>query len=166
MELNPSVAETIAAALELAQVVVPMSRSRTYTSPVEVPGTAETRFVAKLKNATYRPSGVMTGVAMVELELPEASNAPTLTRQFVPAIKSRTKTSGMPLVSPGTRFDALLMKATYRPSGVMTGSVEAPFADAPFVETLTSVVVPATRSLTKMSVTPFVSFGTRLLASL
>src|SRR5664280_1655051 len=146
-------ADTIAVAFVLAQVMVPRSRSRTYTSPVVVLGTVDTRFVARLKNATYRPSGVMTGAAMIGLVLPEARSAPTLTRSFVPATTSRTKMSGMPLVSPGTRFDALLMKATYRPSGVMTGSVEAPFAGPPFVDTLTKVVVPATRSRTKISVT-------------
>src|SRR5208283_5066495 len=159
-------ADKSAGAFVLAQVVVPATRSRTYTSPGDVTGTEDTRPVAQLKNATNRPSRVMTGVATTGLVLLEGGPAPTLTRQFVPATRSRTNTSGMPLLSFGTRFDALLMKATNRPSGVMTGLVEAPFAAPPLVDTLTSVVVPATRSRTKMSVNPFVSLGTRLLASL
>src|SRR5689334_10404239 len=118
----------MAAALVLAQVVVPVTRSYTYTSPGEVTGTADTRLVALLKNATNRPSGVMTGMATIGLVPANGGCALTLTRQLVPATTSRTNTSGMPLVSPGTRFDAALMKATNRPSGVMTGSVEAPFA--------------------------------------
>ena len=107
-------ADTIAAAFVLAQVVLPVNRSRTYTSPLEVPGTAGTKFVAKLKNATYRPSGVMTGVAITVnvLLVPEERSAFTLTSSFVPATRSRTKTSARLLVSPRTRFDARLMKAT------------------------------------------------------
>src|ERR1039458_281872 len=98
-------ADTIAAALVLTQVVVRVSRSRTYSSPVVVPGTADTRFVARLKNTTYRPSGVMTGVAITVnvLLVPEGRSAFALTSSFVPATRSRTKTSVIPLVSPGTR---------------------------------------------------------------
>ena len=40
----------------------------------------------------------------------------TDTRVVVPATRSRTKTSGAPLVSPATRFWAPETKATYRPS--------------------------------------------------
>src|ERR1035441_5954247 len=99
-------ADTIAAALVLAQVVVPVSRSRTYTSPVVVPGTADTKFVARLKNATYRPSGVMTGVAIIVPGLTRAEqSAPTLTRSFVPATRSRIKMSEIGRFRPKTKTE-------------------------------------------------------------
>jgi hypothetical protein len=39
-----------------------------------------------------------------------------LTRVTMPLIRSRTKTSCMPFVSPATRFEALETNATYVPS--------------------------------------------------
>jgi len=45
----------------------------------------------------------------------------TLTRVVVPARWSRTNTSAVPLVSPGTRFAASELKATYRPSALIDG---------------------------------------------
>ena len=91
-----------------------------------------TRLLAELKNATYRPSGVISGVSMVPFD----PMAPTLTSQVVCVIKSRTKTSGIPFVSPATKLVAALMKATQVPSGVMTGTVEAPLPKPPSAATL------------------------------
>ncbi len=104
---------TNTAVLVLTQFVVPATRSRTYTSPLEDAGTPGARPLAVLEKATRRPSGVMTASAMIEL----GPNAPVLTKVVVWAIKSRTKTSRVALVSPATRFVAALMKATKRPSG-------------------------------------------------
>ena len=53
---------------------------------------------------------------------------PTLTRRVVPVWRSRTKTSGVPLVSPGTRLVASEVKATKRPSAEIAGDVSCRFA--------------------------------------
>ena len=153
-------------ALVLAQVVLPATQSRTYTSPRGLVGTPAARPRASLKKATNRPSGVITGVAMVPVNGVPLPVAPGLMSQVVCVIRSRTKTSMMPFVSPVTRLVAVLMNATHVPSGVITGSKDSPLPNPPSVATLTSRVVPVIRSRTKMSLTPFVSPATRSLASL
>ena len=86
-----------------------------------------------------------------------------LMRSVVPFCTSRTNTSGSPFVSPATRFVAADVKATYRPSSLIDGSVLAPSGGAP-APRLTSCVVPLAWSRTKMSLTPSVSPATRLSA--
>ena len=69
-----------------------------------------TRLVAKLLKATKRPSAEMLGVVLSES--PWTPVRPTLMRSVVPATRSRTNTSGTPLVSKGTRSLAQLVNAT------------------------------------------------------
>ena len=92
--------------------------------------------------------------------------APTLTSVVTPACKSRTKTSGIPFVSPTTRFAAALTNATYRPSGVIADPRQAPLPGTPARLALTSAVVLLHRSRTKTSVIPLVSPGAKSLALL
>ena len=127
---------------------------------------------AEVVKATYRPSSLMEGpwwmLAAAGLPSPW-----TLIIWVVPATRSRTNTSTKPLVSPATRLDASLEKATYRPSGVMSGArlpppatvASQPVAWPPLLFTLTRSVVPACRSRTKTSLQPLVSPDTRLVAS-
>src|SRR5262245_4374768 len=70
------------------------------------------------------------------------------------------------VVSPGTRFVAVLEKATNRPSAERQGEKESPFAWMPEESTLTRVVAPVIRSWTKTSLLAFVSPGTRFVARL
>ena len=84
----------------LTSVVVPATRSRTYTSfwPFVSP---TTRFVAKLEKHTKRPSAESEG----PFEPPFASPPPSarLARSTMPVESSTTKMSSQPLPSPGTR---------------------------------------------------------------
>jgi hypothetical protein len=59
---------------------------------------------------------------------------------------------------------ASVEKTTYRPVALIAMPRLNPVAWSPPVETLTRAVVPATRSRTKMSLTPLVSAGTRFVA--
>jgi hypothetical protein len=68
------------------------------------------RFVAKLWNATYRPSALMEGY--IDEPLPSLPSVATEMRSSVPASRSRTKTSCWAFVSPGTRLVAGLWNAT------------------------------------------------------
>ena len=96
---------------------------------------------------------------------PWAPALETLTRSVVPICRSRTNTSGCPLVSPGTRLVAADQKATKRPSALIAGEGELlPSAWAPVVVRLTRSVLPVSRSRTNTSTTPLVSPGTRLVA--
>jgi hypothetical protein len=79
-------------------------------------------------------------------------------------VRSRTKTSATPLVSPATRFVASEVKTTKRPSALAPGSELWSLACAPAVETLTRVVMRPATSRTKTSATPLVSLATRLVA--
>src|SRR5262245_52669005 len=54
-------------------------------------------------------------------KLPWVPSDATLTRSVTPVIRSCTKTSNAPFVSPGTRLLALLANATNRPSAEMDG---------------------------------------------
>src|SRR5438552_10226937 len=142
-------------------------RSRTKTSVWSFvsPGT---RLVASLEKATKRPSAETAG-AKNPAKLSSFACAPvedTLTRFVVPVIRSWTKTSTAPLVSRPTRLVASLENATKRPAAEMAGVKLVPFASAPAEEMLTRPVVPVSRSRTNTSVTPLVSPGTRLVASL
>jgi len=57
------------------------------------------------------------------------------------------------------------MNATNRPSGLIAGWNESPFASAPPLLTLTRSVTPATRSRTKTSIPSFSSPDTKSGAS-
>src|SRR6185436_4304809 len=92
---------------------------------------------------------------------PSSPALETLTISVVPASRSRTKTSTVPFVSPGTRFEELEANATNRPSAEIAGTVAPWFAWAPEDEMLTRSVTPFWRSRTKMSLNPFVSPATR-----
>jgi len=60
--------------------------------------------------------------------LASAPSLDTETRSVRAVARSWTNTSSAVLVSPGTRFVAPLMKATYRPSALIAGAVEVRFA--------------------------------------
>ena len=90
----------------------------------------------------------------------------TLSRSIAPVWRSYTKTSAQPLVSPGTRLVASLWKATKRPSAETEGKVENASASAPEGPDADADGGAAFRSRRKMSATPLVSPGTRLVASL
>src|SRR6266850_6059775 len=97
----------------LTRSVIPVVRSWTkmstdlFESPV-------TSLDDSLWNATSRPSGEMAGQVLLPFTwLPEES---TLTRSVIPVERSCTKTSPQPFVSPETRFELPLSKATNRPS--------------------------------------------------
>ena len=87
------------------------------------------------------------------IELLRARKPPgsELTRSVVPACRSRTKMSYVPLVSPGTKLVANEAKATKRPPAESEGVKLLPLPWAPPGPTLTRLVVPACRSRTKMS---------------
>src|SRR5262249_59820990 len=80
------------------------------------------------------------------------------------ATRSWMNTSAGPLVSPATRFEAEDKNATTLPSLLIDGFELAPLACAPKESILTRTVVPARRSCTNTSGTPFVSPGTRFVA--
>jgi hypothetical protein len=67
-------------------------------------------------NATNRPSALIDGAKLKEFACTPLDE--TLTRVVVPACVSRTKTSGWPFVSFGTRFVANEVNAMYRPLAV------------------------------------------------
>src|SRR5439155_101270 len=90
-------------------------------------------------------------------------------------VLTRTKRSGQEpgvmnephtFVSSGTRLVAVLTKATTLPLAEIAGKLLPSFAWAPAESTLTRSVVAVSRSWTNTSVTPLVSTGTRLVASL
>ena len=100
------------------------------------------------------------------MALPWASVLDTLTRRVVPSFRSRTNTSLESLVSPGTRFDASELKATYRPSELIAGpKLTSPLPWVSVLDTLTRRVVPSFRSRTNTSWASLVSPGTRFDAS-
>ncbi len=98
--------------------VTPVCRSRTYMSKVPFMSPA-IRFDASDSNATYLPSALIDGRVLHA----SACSPPdeTDTRSVTPVCRSRTNTSCSPLVSPGTRFEAIDMKATYLPSALVEG---------------------------------------------
>ncbi|GJD76556.1 hypothetical protein CFIICLFH_4814 [Methylobacterium goesingense] len=113
-----------------------------------------------------------TRVPSAEIEAPvlpppAAACAPVLsveTRVMAPVLRSLTKTSVAPFVSPVTRLVARLWKATRVPSAEIEGArLPPPVLCAPVLSVETRVVVPVPRSLTKMSCRPLVSPVTRLL---
>jgi len=95
------------------------------------------------------------------------SNAPLLpgtrdTSCVTPVVRSCTNQSESSVVSPGAAFVARLTNSTRRPSALTCAAPLWPFSSPPSVRRLTRVVVPATRSRTNTSSTPFVSPGTTL----
>src|SRR5438105_4254520 len=86
-------------------------------------------------NVTKRPSLLIR--AELQSALASAPEEATLSRVVMPVERSCRKTSRRPLVSFATRFDAVDSNATYRPSGVTTELVLAPFACVPPLATLT-----------------------------
>jgi len=142
----------------LARSVSPVARWWTKMS-VEAFVSLGTRFVAKEKKAIVFPSSLMEGAPLSEFPCPPALS--TLTSSVLPVVRSWTKTSFAPLLSFGTRFEEREVNATKRPSPLIEGSRLSEFPSLPELSTLTRSVVPVSRSWTKTSKAPFVSFGTR-----
>ncbi len=71
-----------------------------------------------------------------------------LMRVVVPAVRSRTKTSRLALVSPATRLVAWEEKLTKRPFPEIAGSKQLLFGSTPAVESETRSMAPVSRSLT------------------
>ena len=133
----------------LTRWVVPATRSCTKMSSSQQMPSSGARPWAAVWNTTYRPSALMDGFTLARSACSPA--LPTLTRCVVPATRSRTKTSVVPLVSPATRLDASDSKATNWPSPLIAGPCPLllpAFPTDPSLATLTSSVVPAVRSRT------------------
>ena len=111
----------------------------------------DTLFAADLKT-TKRPEGEMSAESEGPLAPTPAAPVARLTREFAAAARSRTKTFVTALLSSVDRLLALDSKATRFPSPEIVGLNELSFAPAPLGpgRRLTSVVVLATRSRTKM----------------
>src|SRR5438034_7885969 len=86
-------------------------------------------------------------------------------RTVCPVVRSCTKMSLTPFVPPGTRLVAYEAKATNCPSAESEGLKLLSLPWVPAESTDTRTVCPVVRSCTKASLTPFVSPGTRLLAT-
>src|SRR5947208_4418361 len=97
---------------------------------------------------------------------PRVPSDATLTRSVTPVSRSWTRTSSALFVSPLTRLEAKLPKATKRPSAEMDGLKEPSLPWVPSDATLTRSVTPVRRSCTKTSEPPLVSPLTRLEAKL
>ena len=160
-ELSPS-PSTPDASTE-SRVVVALTRSRRNTSFLLFVS-PETRLVARLSNTTFVPSAEISGSP--DVLLPWLPLLVTLTRVVVALDRSWTKQSDRPLLSPETRLLASLANETFDPSSLSVVRIERLLACTPAELTLTRVVVPATRSRTKMSCWLFVSPATRLVATL
>ena len=117
-----------------------------------------TRFVAFEAKLTNAPLALIAGAP----EGPSAAPPPraVLTSAVVPVCRSRTKTSGTPLLSPATRFVAADSNTTKRPSAERSGFDDGPSGSPPSTATLTRVTVPS-RSVRKMSATPLPSPAAR-----
>src|SRR5256885_1385746 len=146
----------------LTRLVLPALRSRTNPSPAAFPSPAA-RLAAPEWKATKGPSAEIGGAKLAPLAC--APWELTLTRVVLPVLRSRTKTSPTPFVSPATRLLAVESKVTKRPSAEIARTMLSRLVCAPWELTLTLVVLPVLRSRTKTSITPFVSPATRLLAN-
>src|SRR5262249_12315055 len=121
-----------------------------------------TRLVASESKATTCPlAESATGAKL--LLLPCVPTESTDTRSVFPVVKSCTKTSSAPLVSPATRLLAFHSKATCCPSAESVKSELSLLPCVPAESTDTRSVFLVFRSCTKMSKVPLVSPGTRLL---
>ena len=119
-------------------------RSRQNTSVLSLLSLA-TRSVASDENATWVPSVLRLGSSLAPF--PGAPVVDALTSSvdgFGPRV--RTKTSVLPLVSPGTRFGADDTKATTLPLSSIAGDRLSPLAWLPSAATLTLVTVLSWRS--------------------
>jgi hypothetical protein len=94
-----------------------------------------------LEKTTKRPSAEIEAKALKELLV--VPFVLTLAHVVVPVQRSRTKTSSVLFESPGTRFEALLSNATYRPSAEIEGAPLKLFPCVPLELRLTHVVVCA-----------------------
>src|SRR5581483_6195810 len=142
-----------------------LDRSRRKTSVVSLSSDWLVRFEASDANAIFVPSPEIEGLKL--------SSAPCVvlwslsdTFSVTPAVRSRQKTSVLPLVSLATRFVASEENATFVPLLSTLGSslASSPGPALP-VATLTSVVDGLDPSVrTKTSVWPLPSPATRLVA--
>ena len=121
--------------------------------------------MASEAKAIWSPSPEIDGLKLSPLPCTELPPFFTDTSSVVLAVRSRRKTSVLPLVSFVTRSVASDEKATCVPIVLRLGTSLASFPGDPPVATLTSWVdgfVPRVR--TKTSGLPLVSPGTRLVA--
>ncbi len=157
--LSPTVRPGSATTSRLTQDVVPSSRLRTNTSMhgpaawlqfVQVSWSEDDRFVASDWNTTEPQSPLNEGFVLSASAC--ASADVTLTRSVVPAARSRTKTSTLLLVSPGTRFDDEDEKTTLFPRSQTSTPPLDPLPATPVGVVLT-IVPPARgrRPVTKTS---------------
>src|ERR671924_395 len=130
------------------------SGPRTKTSPKPLVS-PPTKLEAKEWKATKRPSAEIEGEKLARF--PCAPAELTLTRFVLPVLRSRTKTSLTPLVSPPNRFESKEQRATKRPPAEIEARALPPFPSAPAELTLTRFVLPVLRSRTKTSMAPLLS---------
>src|SRR5829696_6938911 len=95
--------------------------------------------------ADETPSTILMSKSSSETPLC-APDAEVFTRLVVPASRSRTNTSGEPLVSPGTRLSACDQKVTKRPLPLTEGLRLTSLAGAPDDDALTSTIRPFLRA--------------------
>lgn len=112
----------------LTIAVAPVWRSCTMTSSTKF-ASGTTRSSANAEMATKQPSPEIETPALVA----EAwgSSRATLTREVIPATRSRTKMPATPLVSPATRLLALDSKATTWPLAETTAAELLPSPSLP-----------------------------------
>ena len=79
----------------------------------------------------WPPSTAIEGSNELELAIAPSGPSARSTSRVVPLTRSRTNTWSVVPPAPAVRFDALLEKATKRPSGLIEGEAEVPFAPAP-----------------------------------
>ena len=124
-KINPGRPLSVPARLTLTRLVLPATISRRNTSLPPLVSLA-TRSLAKLVKSTYRPSSPIQASSEEKL-LPRSVPARlTSTILVVPATTSRTYNAPR-LALSSSKSDALLMKSTYRPSGVTAFAPEGPF---------------------------------------
>ena len=148
-----------------ARNVVPACRSRTKTSCRSLKS-SRTRLFMEERKATTLPSSESTASLTPQQAVlsPWVPAVEIDTRSVVPLMRSRTKRSASPFVSPETRVVAFDTKATNLPSPEMTASLLLDVGWPSSESSDARMVMPRRRSRTKTSVVPFVSVDTRLVA--
>src|ERR1043165_8758454 len=112
------------------------------------------------------PSAEIDGARLLPFPWWPLDPGVTLIRVMPPPDREHRKMSQQPLESPLTRLVAPLANTTTVPWALIMGVSLQPFDSVPLWPRLIRDVVAFCRSRTKMSLTPFVSPETRLVALL
>jgi hypothetical protein len=142
--------------------VAPVVKSWTNTS-VSAFSSLATRFVARLSNATIRPSAEIAGAVLSSL--PETPALSTLACRTAPLASVFTYTSGRVLASPAASASNVT-NATALPSALIRGALEVVVVWVPSGAALMSRTSPVVVSATNTSSRAFTSPATRSAALL